>query len=129
MKEYRHLPPKIKDKVESCMAEEEEIQVFFLAGKPMFSSPDYVFITTKRVLIIDIRTIGHLTESYINVKSDLLFSEIKSVDLSRTFKNKLFRQANLKIDIDGYKHLIKGANYEVTKKALKLISSGMQKCS
>lgn len=129
MKEFRHLPQSVKDAVESRIEEEEEIQLFFLAGKPMFSSPDYVFITTERVLIIDIRTIGHLTESYVNVKSDLLFSEIKSVKLNRTFKNKLFRQANLEIDIDGYKHLIKGANCKVAKKALKLISSGMQKCS
>ena len=45
MKEYRHLPRNIKDAVESHLSEEEEMQMFFLAGKAMFSSPDYVFIT------------------------------------------------------------------------------------
>jgi len=129
MKEYQNLPQNIKDAVESHLSEEEEIQVFFLAGKPMFSSPDYVFITNKRVLMLDIRTIGHLTVSYVNVKSDLPFSKIKSVELNRTFKNKLVGEANLGIDIEGYRYLINGANYKVAKKALELILSGMQKCS
>lgn len=126
MKEFRHLPQNIKEAVITRMDKDEEIKLFFLAGKQMFSSPDYVFITNKRVVIIDVRTIGHLTQSYVNIRANLLFSEIKSVEMNRTFKNKLFRQANLVIDIDGYKYLINGANYKVAQKALKLISSNIQ---
>lgn len=129
MKEYQHLPQNIKKAVDSHLSEGEVIQFFLLAGKSMFSSPDYVFITDKRVLMLDVRTIGHLTTSYVNVKTDLLFSEIKSVELNRSFKNKLFGQANIKIDIEDYKYSINGANRKAAKQALELILTGMQKCS
>jgi len=126
MKDYQSLPKRIKDAVESKLSEKEKIKFFFLAGKPMFSSPDYVFITDKRLLTIDIRTIGHLTSSYVNVKTNLLLSEVKSVKLERSLKCKIFGQANLQIDVEGYKYLINGANFKSAKQALELILSGMQ---
>ena len=95
----------------------------------MFSSKDYVVISSKRVLVIDERVLGYLGKSYVNVKENVLIEQIISIDIIRSFMNKLLGQASMGLQVDRYKYLINNGGSGEIKKAAKLIGEIKQTLS
>ncbi len=122
MAEFARLPTVIQRAVTSHMTPEEEVLFCFIAGSLVFSSGDYVIITDARVLILDIRTIGHLDASYVNVQCDLSFDAILSVQYERCLHHWLFHQMTIKIQVHDRIYLIKNAGYRDGKCAVDLIN-------
>ena len=111
---FERLPVQIRKAVRERMSQGEQVKMCFLAGSSMLSSKDYVVITSRRVLVMDERTIGCLGRSYVNVRDNVSIDEITSVDISRTFMNRILGQANMGLQIDRYKYLISnGAKKEI----------------
>jgi len=94
MAQFELLPSEIQRVARNHLSEDEEVKMCFVAGSLMFSSPDYVIITTERILVLDQRNLGSLSVSYVNVQWDVLIVNIIKVDLSRSFRNKILAQAN-----------------------------------
>ena len=97
---FERLPVQIRKAVRERMSQGERVKMCFLAGSLLFSSKDYVVITSRRVLVIDERTIGCLGRSYVNVRDNVPIDEITSVDISRTFMNKVLGQASMGLQIE-----------------------------
>jgi len=119
---FERLPVQIRKAVRERMSQGEQVKMCFLAGSSMLSSKDYVVITSRRVLIIDERTIGCLGRSYVNVRDNVSIDEITSVDISRTFMSKILGQANMGLQIDRYKYLISNGAKKEIEAAAELIS-------
>ena len=126
MAQFELLPSEIQKVAKKSLATDEEVKMCFLAGSLMFSSPDYVIITTERILVLDERNLGSLSISYVNVLCDVLVANIIKINLSRSFKNKIFGQANLYVQTDGCKHLINNVSSRDAKQAVKLLSALME---
>ena len=94
----------------------------FLAGAVLLG-PEYVVITSKRIIMLDVRNIGSLSQSYVNVKFDAPFSSITKIDTNRSFKNKLLGQTNISIKINASKHLINNVSNQEANRAVELLSS------
>jgi len=125
MAQFELLPSEIQRVAKNHLSEDEEVKMCFLAGSLMFSSPDYVIITTERILVLDERNLGSLNISYVNVQCDVLILNIIKIDLNRSFMNKILAQANLCIQTDGYKYLINNISRRDAKQAFKIISALM----
>jgi len=126
MAEFQHFPEHIRKAVLENTSPDEQVKMCFVAGMSMFSSKDYVVITSKRVLVIDERVLGYLGKSYVNVKENVLIEQIISIDIIRSFVNKLLGQASMGLQVDRYKYLINNGSSREIKKAAKLISEIMQ---
>ena len=122
MAQFELLPIEIQKTVKAHLLADEEIKMCFLAGAVLLG-PEYVVITSKRIIMLDVRNIGSLSQSYVNVKFDVPFSSITKIDTNRSFKNKLLGQTNISIQINGYKYLINNANNRDANQAVKLLSS------
>ena len=107
--EFANMPPRIQKIVQAHICEDEHIRLCVL-GRSNLLRPDYVFITSRRVLVLDERYIGSFTVSYANVRCNLLFTEIRGVKLIRDFKHRLLRQAKLEISIVRNVHWIDNIN-------------------
>ena len=92
---FERLPFQIRKAVQENISQGEKIHTCLVAGSSMFSSKDYVVITSKRVLVMDERNIGFLGNSYVNIKENVIIDQITSVDISRTFLNTLLGQSNM----------------------------------
>ena len=110
MVEFANMPPRIQKIVQAHIGEDEHIRLCVL-GRSNLLRPDYVFITSRRVLVLDERYIGSFTVSYANVRCNLLFTEIRGVKLIRDFKHRLFHQAKLEISIVRNVHWIDNINF------------------
>ncbi len=110
MAEFANLPPRIQKIVQAHIGEDEHIRLCVL-GRSSLLRPDFVFITTRRVLVLDERYIGGLTVSYANVRCNLFFTEIRGVQLIRHFKHRLLRQAKLEISVVRNVHWIDNINF------------------
>jgi|GEM_PF-839409 len=119
---FEYLPVQIRRAVQENISQDEQIKMCFVAGLSLFSSKDYVVITSRRVLVMDERTIGCLGRSYVNVKENVPIDQITSVDISKTFVNKLLRQSNMGLQVEGYKYLINNGNKREIEAAVELIS-------
>jgi hypothetical protein len=119
---FEYLPVQIRRAVQENISQDEQIKMCFVAGLSLFSSKDYVVITSRRVLVMDERTIGCLGRSYVNVKENVPIDQITSVDISKTFMNKLLRQSNMGLQVEGYKYLINNGNKREIEAAVELIS-------
>ncbi len=119
---FEYLPVQIRKAVLENMSQDEQVEMCFLAGSSMFSSRDYVVITSRRVMVMDERTIGCLGRAYVNVRENVLIDQITSVDISRTFMNKVLGQANMGLQADRYKYLIKNGNRKEIEAAAELIT-------
>ena len=109
MADFANMPPRIQKIVQAQICEDEHIRLCVL-GRSNLLRPDYVFITSRRVLVLDERYIGSFTVSYANVRCNLLFTEIRGVKLIRDFKHRLLRQARLEINIVRNVHWIDNIN-------------------
>jgi len=118
---FEYLPEQIQNVVKENLQPDEQIRMCFLAGISLFSSRDYVIITSRRVLVIDERTIGCLGRSYVNIKENVPIDQITSIEISRTFMNRLLGQSNMGLQVERYKYLIKSGNSREIKTAARLI--------
>ncbi len=119
---FEYLPVQIRKAVLDNMSQDEQVEMCFLAGSAMFSSRDYVVITSRRVMVMDERTIGCLGRAYVNVRENVLIDQITTVDISRTFINKLLGQASMGLQADRYKYLIKNGSRKEIQAAAELIT-------
>lgn len=119
---FEYLPVQIRKAVLENMSQDEQVEMCFLAGSSMFSSRDYVVITSRRVMVMDERTIGCLGRAYVNVRENVLIDQITSVDISRTSMNKLLGQASMGLQADRYKYLIKNGSRKEIEAAADLIT-------
>ncbi len=119
---FEYLPVQIRKAVLDNMSQDEQVEMCFLAGSAMFSSRDYVVITSRRVMVMDERTIGCLGRAYVNVRENVLIDQITTVDISRTFINKLLGQASMGLQADRYKYLIRNGSRKEIQAAAELIT-------
>ena len=110
MAEFTNLPPRIQKTVRAHIGEDEDVYLCIL-GRSGLLRPDFVFITTRRVLVLDERYIGSLAVSYANIRCSLLFTEIRAVKLVREFRHRLFSQARLEISVLRNVHWIDNINF------------------
>ena len=96
MAEFDNLPARIQQLAKAELQPDEEICLCVL-GRSSLLYPDFVLITSERVLVLDEKFMGSLAISYVNIRCNLLFSDISSVKLARFLKHRLFGQARLEI--------------------------------
>jgi len=121
MAEFANMPPRIQKIVQAHIGEDEYVLLCVL-GRSSLLRPDYVFITTRRVLVLDERYIGGLTVSYANIRCNLLFTEIRGVKLIRHFKHRLLLQAKLEISVVRNVHWIDNINFRSARRAYACIT-------
>lgn len=96
MAEFDNLPARIQQLAKAELLPEEEI-CFCGLGRSSLLRPDFVLITSLRVLVLDEKFMGSIAISYANVRCNLFFCDIISVKLARLLKHRLFGQARLEI--------------------------------
>ncbi len=96
MAEFENLPTRIQQLAKAELQQDEKIHLCVL-GRSSLLLPDFVLITSQRVLVLDEKFIGSIAVSYANIRCNLLFSDIISVKLARMLKHRLFGQARLEI--------------------------------
>ncbi|MBD3181536.1 hypothetical protein GF312_04535 [Candidatus Poribacteria bacterium] len=118
---FERLPERIRKAALEQMSPDEDVKMCFLAGSSM-TSKDYVVITSRRVLVMDERTIGTLGKTYVNIKENVPIDQITEVDFFRSKMNKILGQSSMGMQVDQYKYLIRNARNKDIKAAGKLIS-------
>ena len=98
MDALENLPRRIQALVWAELMPGERV-CFFTLGRSILLSPDFVVVTTHRILVLDERQIGSLSVSYANVRCNVLFTEIKNVRLVRGLRHRMFGQARLEIQV------------------------------
>lgn len=98
MDALENLPRRIRALVWAELMPGERV-CFFTLGRSTLLSPDFVVVTTHRILVLDERQIGSLSVSYANVRCNVLFTEIKNVRLVRGLRHRMFGQARLEIQV------------------------------
>lgn len=121
MAEFANMPPRIQKIVHSHLCEDEHVYLCVL-GRSNLLRPDFVFITSRRVLVLDERYIGSLAVSYANVRCNLLFTEIRGVKLVRHLKHRLLRQARLEISVIRAVHWVDNINFRSARSAYACIT-------
>lgn len=119
---FEHLPERIRKTAQGNMSQEEQIKMCLVGGSSMSSSRDYVVITSKRVLVLDERTMGTLGKTYVNVKENVPIDQITEVEISRTFMNRLLGQSSMGMQIERYKYLINNGSKKEIQAAAELIT-------
>jgi hypothetical protein len=126
MAEFANMPPRIQKIVQAHICEDEHVRLCVL-GRSSLLRPDFVFITSRRVLVLDERYIGGLTVSYANVRCNLLFTDICDVKLIRHFKHRLLRQAKLEISVVRNVHWIDNINFRSARCVYTCITKQLRK--
>ena len=116
MAEFANMPPRIQKTVQTHISEGEDVCLCVL-GRSSLLRPDFVFITTRRVLVLDERYIGSLTVSYANIRCNLLFTEIRDVKLVRQLRHRFLSQARLEISVVRNVHWIDNINFRSARDA------------
>ena len=96
MAEFENLPTRIQQLAKAELQQDEKIK-FCVLGRSSLLRPDFVLITSQRVLVLDEKFMGSIAISYANIRCNVLFREISSVKLARMLKHRLFGQARLEI--------------------------------
>ena len=126
MAEFANMPPRIQKIVKSHLCEDEHVCLCVL-GRSNLLRPDFVFITTRRVLVLDERYIGSLAVSYANVRCNLLFTEVRDVKLVRCLKHRLLSQARLEISVVRNVHWIDNISFRSARSAYACIVKQCEK--
>ena len=126
MAEFANMPPRIQKIVQAHIGEDEHIRLCVL-GRSSLLRPDFVFITTHRVLVLDERYIGGLSVSYANVRCNLLFTDIRGIKLIRHFKHRLLGQAKLEMSVVRNVHWIDNINFRSAQRAYACITEQLKK--
>jgi hypothetical protein len=122
MAQFELLPEEIQKSVKAHLLAGENVKMCFLAGS-VFLGPEYVVITSKRIIVLNVRSIGTLSQSYVNVRCDIPFAKITKINTNRSFKNKLLGQTNISIRVNGYEHFINNTNKREASRAVELLFS------
>ena len=122
MADFHRLPFRIQETTQDHLEADEQIRLCTL-GRSSLLNPDFVVITSDRVLVLEERQMGSLSASYINIRCNLSFSQITEVKLDQSLKHRLFGQAALEITVTGHKHLINNISHRDAKHVMALISS------
>ncbi len=126
MAEFANMPPRIQKIVRAHICEDEYICLCVL-GRSNLLRPDFVFITTRRVLVLDERYMGSLAVSYANVRCNVLFTEIRDVKLVRHLKHRLLYQARLEISVVRNVHWIDNISFRSAQAAYACITKQLLK--
>lgn len=126
MAEFANMPPRIQKIVRAQMCEDEHVRLCVL-GRSNLLRPDFVFITTRRVLVLDERYMGSLAVSYANVRCNVLFTEMRDVKLIRHFKHRLLYQAKLEISVVRNVHWIDNISFPSAQSAYAYIAKQFAK--
>mgnify|MGYP000253546209 CR=1 FL=1 len=127
MAEFEYFPEHIRKTVLEHMTPDEKIEMCFIAGSSISFSKDFVIITSKRVMVVDERTMGYLGKLYVNIKENVLIENIESIKIYKSPINKLFGQASIGLKVDRYEYLINNGSAGEINKAVKLINEIRQK--
>lgn len=122
MADFHRLPFRIQEATQDQLEADERIRLCTL-GRSSLLNPDFVVITSDRVLVLEERQMGSLSASYINIRCNLLLTQITGIKLDQSLKHRIFGQAALEITVNGDKHLINNISYRDAKYAMALISS------
>ena len=122
MAEFHRLPFRIQETTQAQLSADEQIRLCTL-GRSSLLNPDFVVITSDRVLVLEERQMGSMSASYINIRCNLPFSQITAIELNQSLKHRIFGQAALEITVNGDKYLIDNISYRDAKRAMTLISS------
>ena len=122
MADFHRLPSRIQEATQAELSADEQVRLCTL-GRSNLLNPDFVVITSDRVLVLEERRMGSLSASYINIRCNLSFTQITGVKLDQSLKHRIFGQAALEITVNGDKHLINNISYRDAKHAMALISS------
>ncbi len=122
MADFHRLPSRIQEAAQAELSVDEQIRLCTL-GRSSLLAPDFVVITSRRVLVLEERQMGSLNASYINIRCNLLFSQITGVKLDQSLKHRIFGQAALEIEVNGDKYLINNISYRDAKHAMTLMAS------
>ena len=129
MADFEQLPERIRKTVQENISQDEQIKMCLIAGSSLASNRDYVIITSRRVLVMDERVLGSLGKTYINIKENVPVDKIASVEISRTFMNKLLGNSNMEMRVDQYTYLINNGGKKEIAAAAELIASLAQKAN
>ncbi len=121
MANFENLPTQIKKIAAPILQQHENIHQCFLAGSSLISL-DYVWITSKRVIVFDEKFMGHLAITSANISCNVLFEDIRTVTLVRCLKHRLLGQARIEIHAKRYIYGIDNMNYNEAKLAHQLIT-------
>lgn len=126
MAEFANIPPRIQKIVKAHLCEDERVCLCVL-GRSNLLRPDFVFITTRRVLVLDERYMGSLAVSYANVRCNVRFTEIRDLKLVRCFKHRLLSQARLEISVVRNVHWIDNISFRSARSAYAYILEQCEK--
>ncbi len=126
MAEFANMPPRIQKIVNTHLCKDERVCLCVL-GRSNLLRPDFVFITTRRVLVLDERYMGSLAVSYANVRCNVLFTEMRDVRLVRCFKHRLLGQAKLEISVVRNVHWIDNISFRSARSAYACIAKQREK--
>ena len=110
MADFESLPTRIQRIAKAELQPDEKIWICVL-GRTSLLRPDFVLITSLRVLVLDEKFMGSLAISYANICCNLLYSDIRSVKLDRLLKHRLLGQARLEIYVKRHIYCIDNMSY------------------
>ncbi len=126
MADFENLPTRIQRIVKAELQSDEQICLCIL-GRSSLLHPDFVLITTLRVLILDERYMGSLAISYANIRCNVFFSEISAVKLARFLKHRLLGQARLEINVKRNMYWIDNMSFREARGARQLITEQIER--
>ena len=126
MVDFENLPIRIQQIAKAELQPNEQICLCVL-GRSSLLHPDFVLITTLRVLILDERYMGSLAISYANIRCNVFFSEISTVKLARLLKHRFFGQARLEINVKRNSFWIDNMSLREAQRAHQLIAEQIQR--
>ena len=126
MAAFENLPSRIQ-RIAKAEFQPDEHVCFCVLARSSLLHPDFVLITTQRVLVLDERYIGNLAISYANIRCNVFFTEIIAVKLARLFKHRLFGQARLEINVKRNVYCIDNLSYREAQRVHQLISQQIQR--
>lgn len=119
MAEFEGLPLKIQQLAEDQL---NSLSIRFCAvGGSQVFQPDFVLVTTNRILVLTEQSIGLL--SYAAVRCNLDFQQIKSLTVEQTLWQKLTYQSRLKIETTQEIYFVNGLGLPDAKRIITLIKS------
>lgn len=127
MAEFECFPEHIRKAVLEHISPDESIEMCFIAGSSLSFNKDFVIITSKRVMVIDERTMGYLGKLYVNIKENVPIENIESIEIYKSPINKLFGQASMGLKVDRYTYLINNGSAGEISKAVNLINEIRQR--
>lgn len=126
MADFTNLPLNIQRVAEAELQDSEKICMCMLARSSLLR-PDFVVITSLRVLVLDEKFMGSLAISYANIRCNVFFSEILAVKIARFLKHRLFGQARLEINVKRNSYWIDNMSLYEARRAHQLITEQIRR--